>query len=93
MILQSSYTDSTKELIASFNEDINQKNAEIENLQTAAAQLEYELADADEALREVGAINDFNSCRAFVIAKSDAEFRKASKRECVLSGKARSLPA
>lgn len=55
MILQSSYTDSTKELIASFNEDINQKNAEIENLQTTTAQLKYELEDADAALREVGA--------------------------------------
>ena len=57
MILQSSYTDSTKELIASFNEDINQKNAEIENLQMATAQLTNELADADEALREVGVPN------------------------------------
>lgn len=57
MILQSSYTDSTKELIASFNEDINQKNAEVENLQMTTAQLEYELADADAALREVGVPN------------------------------------
>lgn len=56
MILNGSYTDSNKELIASFDEEINKKNAELETVQAEAAQLEYELADADAALNEVGVI-------------------------------------
>lgn len=34
MILNGSYTDSTKELIESFDEEINKKNAELEIAQT-----------------------------------------------------------
>lgn len=53
MILQGNYTDSTKELIQSFDEEMNEKNAELDSLHMAASQLETELADADAAIAEM----------------------------------------
>ena len=46
MILQGNYTDNTKQLVQSFDEEMNRKNAELEAAQA-------ELADADEALHEL----------------------------------------
>lgn len=43
MILQGNYTDSTKELIESFDEEINKKNAELENVQTENADMKAAL--------------------------------------------------
>lgn len=43
MILNGSYTDSTKELIASFDEEINKKNAEIETMQSENADMKAAL--------------------------------------------------
>lgn len=53
MILNGSYTDNSKELIQSFDEEMTKKNAELESLQAETAQLEYELADADAAIAEM----------------------------------------
>ena len=43
MILNGSYTDSTKELIESFDEEINKKNAEIETMQSENADMKAAL--------------------------------------------------
>lgn len=51
MILQSNYTDSSKKLIRSFDEEMNRKNAELETAQA-------ELADADAALEILGVTVD-----------------------------------
>lgn len=53
MILQGNYTDNTKELIQSFDEDMNKKNAELESVQAELGNTRAELADADEALHEL----------------------------------------
>lgn len=53
MILQGNYTDSTKELIQSFDSAMNEKNAELESVQAEAAMLGYELEDADAAIAEM----------------------------------------
>lgn len=50
MILQGSYTDSTKELIESFDEQMNEKNAELEAAQAEAAAVKTENADMKAAL-------------------------------------------
>ena len=50
MILQGSYTDSTKELVASFDEEINKKNAELEAAQVETAAVKTENADMKAAL-------------------------------------------
>lgn len=43
MILNGSYTDSTKELIESFDEEINKKNAELETMQSENADMKAAL--------------------------------------------------
>lgn len=43
MILNGSNTDSTKELIANFDEEINEKNAELEIAQTENADMKAAL--------------------------------------------------
>lgn len=43
MILNGSYTDSTKELVESFDEEINKKNAEIETMQSENADMKAAL--------------------------------------------------
>ena len=43
MILNGSYTDSTKELVESFDEEINKKNAEIETMQSESADMKAAL--------------------------------------------------
>ena len=43
MILQGNYTNDTKELIESFDEEINRKNAELETAQTENADMKAAL--------------------------------------------------
>ena len=43
MILQGNYTDNTKELIASFDEEINKKNAELETANAENADMKAAL--------------------------------------------------
>lgn len=50
MILQGNYTDNTKELIQSFDEEITKKNAELETAQAEAAAAKAENADMEAAL-------------------------------------------
>lgn len=54
MILNGSYSDNTKELIESFDNAMNEKNAELESAQAEAAQLETELTDAINGYTELG---------------------------------------
>ena len=51
MILQGNYTDNTKKLIQSFDEEMNKKNAELEAAQAELGNTQAELADADNALK------------------------------------------
>lgn len=50
MIFQGYYIDNTKELIASFDEEINKKNAELEMAQAETAAVKTENADMKAAL-------------------------------------------
>lgn len=58
MILQGNYSDNTKDLIQSFDEDINKKNAELEQAEASLAQAQLDLTDADKALGILGVTVD-----------------------------------
>lgn len=54
MIFQGYYIDNTKELIQSFDEEMNKKNAELETAQAEAAAVKTENADMEAALAVMG---------------------------------------